>query len=671
MGASDNLLRNCIINSDWAGLSDVMKVRYAFESKRLLLIYDNRSHRFIPELPANLAPLKPVLANLSTQDAKTSAFQKAGDDTFKTIFSTPILEGNKRIATVYTLYDISKDQYFWDLTQNSRLTLNRILIKTDDQRLFNLKTGEEVRLSNNKKLELLSPDAGPVEKFFPDEVLLPISGFPGLYYAANTDNRDEQIRAVKIILLYLIVLILFITLCVAFFISKVVSRPLERMADEALQIAREPSNVTLNEENVEYLEFKKLAHAFNQVLLNLFAAQERLKTEAGEEKKRLEEELHRAMKMEAVGAMAGGVAHDLNNILSGLVSYPELLLMDLPEDSRLRNPILTIKKSGEKAAAIVQDMLTLARRNVNVTEVVNLNIILKEYLDSPEHRKIMSYNPMVKLDISLEPNLLNIAGSGVHLSKTLMNLISNAMEAMPAGGEVRITTRNQYVETPIAGYDTVNEGDYVVLRVSDNGVGIEPKDQKKIFEPFYTKKTMGRSGTGLGMAVVWGTVKDHKGYIDLQSELNVGTTLTLYFPVTRKELPEPDNDSAMDPYAGKGETVLVVDDLEEQRNIAAVMLSRIGYEVATAASGEEAVRYVKTNPVDILVLDMIMAPGIDGYETYRQILEFRPGQKAVVVSGFSETERAREMQKLGASAYVKKPFLLKHIGPAIRRALDA
>jgi CheY-like chemotaxis protein len=377
------------------------------------------------------------------------------------------------------------------------------------------------------------------------------------------------------------------------------------------------------------------------------------------------------MKMEAVGAMAGGVAHDLNNILSGLVSYPELLLMDLPEDSRLRNPILTIKKSGEKAAAIVQDMLTLARRNVNVTEVVNLNIILKEYLDSPEHRKIMSYNPMVKLDISLEPNLLNIAGSGVHLSKTLMNLISNAMEAMPAGGEVRITTRNQYVETPIAGYDTVNEGDYVVLRVSDNGVGIEPKDQKKIFEPFYTKKTMGRSGTGLGMAVVWGTVKDHKGYIDLQSELNVGTTLTLYFPVTRKELPEPDNDSAMDPYAGKGETVLVVDDLEEQRNIAAVMLSRIGYEVATAASGEEAVRYVKTNPVDILVLDMIMAPGIDGYETYRQILEFRPGQKAVVVSGFSETERAREMQKLGASAYVKKPFLLKHIGPAIRRALDA
>jgi CheY-like chemotaxis protein len=375
------------------------------------------------------------------------------------------------------------------------------------------------------------------------------------------------------------------------------------------------------------------------------------------------------MKMEAVGAMAGGVAHDLNNILSGLVSYPELLLMDLPEGSPLRNPIMTIQKSGEKAAAIVQDMLTLARRSVNVTEVVNLNNILKEYLNSPEHRKIMSYNPMVKLSVMLESNLLNIVGSDVHLSKTLMNLISNAMEAMPGGGEIQITTRNEYVDIPITGYDTVNEGDYVVLTVSDNGVGIEPKDQKKIFEPFYTKKTMGRSGTGLGMAVVWGTVKDHNGYIDLRSELNVGATLTLYFPVTRKELLEHDNDSAMDLYAGKGETVLVVDDMEEQREIAAVMLSRLGYAVATVPSGEKAVEYIKIHPVDIIVLDMIMAPGIDGFETYRQILEFRPDQKAVVVSGFSETQRAREMQKLGASAYVKKPFLLKNIGPALRRAL--
>jgi signal transduction histidine kinase len=667
--ATDPLIMDYIAHNNLFLLSDMITARYAFENKRRILIYVSDNHRFIPELPATLTPLIPVLEPLGTRDADMKIFQRTDDDTFMTIFSFPMLRGEARIATAYLLYDISEDDYFWDLVQKTRLTMSRILVKTGDQRLFDLRTGEEVMLEDRDKPLLLPADGAPVENLFPGETLLPISDFPGLYYAGNTKPMNEQIKAVKTILVYLCILILFITLCISFFISKVVSKPLERMAKEALRIAREPSNATLNEEKVEYHEFKQLAHAFNQVLLNLFAAQEKLKTEAGEEKKRLEAELHRAMKMEAVGAMAGGVAHDLNNILSGLVSYPELLLMDLPEDSPLTKPIMNIQKSGEKAAAIVQDMLTLARRNVNVTEVVNLNIILKEHLKSPEHQKILSYNPYAKLTTDLEPNLLNIVGSDVHLSKTLMNLISNAMEAMPDGGEVQITTRNEYVDIPITGYDTVNEGDYVVLTVSDNGVGIEPKDREKIFEPFYTKKTMGRSGTGLGMAVVWGTVKDHNGYIDLKSEINVGTTFTLYFPVTRKELLEHEVDSVMDQYAGKGETVLVVDDVEEQRDIAAGMLTRLGYQVTTVPSGEAAVAHIKTNPVDMLVLDMIMAPGIDGLETYRRILEIRPDQKAVVASGFSETERVREVQKLGAGAYVKKPYLLKNIGPALRRVL--
>jgi CheY-like chemotaxis protein len=377
------------------------------------------------------------------------------------------------------------------------------------------------------------------------------------------------------------------------------------------------------------------------------------------------------MKMEAVGAMAGGVAHDLNNILSGLVSYPELLLMDLPENSPLRKPILTIQSSGEKAAAIVQDMLTLARRSVNIAEVVNLNDILQEYLGSPEHIKIMSHYPHVRLATEKEPNLLNIVGSGVHLSKTLMNLVSNAFEAMPEGGDIFISTKNEYVDFPVTGYDTVNEGNYAVLTISDNGVGISPSDREKIFEPFYTKKKMGRSGTGLGMAVVWGTVKDHNGYIDLQSEPGAGTTFKLYFPVTQRELLEKDTDSLFDEYMGKGEAVLVVDDVRDQRVIAEEMLTRLGYRVSCVSSGEAAIEYLKTHSVDILVLDMIMTPGIDGLETYRRVLEICPDQKAVVASGFSETQRVREVQKLGAGAYVKKPYLLKNIGPAIRRALDA
>jgi len=302
---------------------------------------------------------------------------------------------------------------------------------------------------------------------------------------------------------------------------------------------------------------------------------------AEEEQKRLETQLQRAQKMEAIGTLAGGVAHDLNNILGGVINYPELLLMEMPEESPLRKPILTIQKSGEKAAAIVQDLLTLARRGVAVSEVVDLNHIVSEYLISLEYEKLKEFHPNVKLETDFKEDLSNILGSPVHLSTSIMNLVSNAAEAMPEGGKIFISTQNRYIDQPLRGYDDVTEGDYVTLTVSDTGAGISPEDIEKIFEPFYTKKKMGRSGTGLGMAVVWGTVKDHKGYIDVQSTegkarpprlsardlpaMRVrkarragggqGTTFTLYFPVTRKELTKDRSLVSIQDYMGKGESI--------------------------------------------------------------------------------------------------------------------
>jgi two-component system cell cycle sensor histidine kinase/response regulator CckA len=374
--------------------------------------------------------------------------------------------------------------------------------------------------------------------------------------------------------------------------------------------------------------------------------------------------------MEAIGTLAGGVAHDLNNILSGLVSYPELLLLEVPQDSRLRRPILTIQNSGEKAAAIVQDLLTLARRGVAATEVVNLNHVISNYLNSPEYEKLIQYHPKVRLKSSLEKNLLPVLGSPVHLSKTIMNLVSNAAEAMVDGGTIHISTENCYIDRPIKGYDHVEEGDYVTLAVSDDGVGIPQKDMEKIFEPFYTKKVMGRSGTGLGMAVVWGTVKDHKGYIDVQSSEGKGTTFTLFFPITRKKLDSDTSQLSIEEYRGNGESVLVVDDVEEQREIAYELLSKLGYLAKSVSSGKEAIEYMKSNSADLLVLDMIMDPGIDGLETYRRILKLRPHQKAVIVSGFSETKRVKDAQKLGAGAYVKKPYTLNKLGMAVKAELS-
>lgn len=388
------------------------------------------------------------------------------------------------------------------------------------------------------------------------------------------------------------------------------------------------------------------------------------------EKKSLEMRLRHAQKMEAIGTLAGGVAHDLNNILSGILSYPDLLLMDLPQDSPLRDPLLTIKKSGEKAATIVQDLLTLARRGVMAKEVTNFNEIISEYLKSPEHESLSQYHRNLRFLTRPDEHLLNILGSPVHLSKVIMNLVSNAAEAMAAGGEVLISTQNLYVDRIRTENDHLGEGEYVAVRVIDQGIGMTEKEVERIFEPFYTTKVMGRSGTGLGMSVVWGTVEDHNGFIDIKSEIGKGTTFTLYFPATRKDADGNTQPITAGLSAGRGEMVLVVDDVEDQRKIAEEMLRKIGYRTASVSNGKEAVEYVTGNPVDLLILDMIMEPNMDGLETYRRVIQMRPGQRAVITSGFSETDRVKEAQRLGAGRYLKKPYTLEAIAVAVREELD-
>ncbi len=387
------------------------------------------------------------------------------------------------------------------------------------------------------------------------------------------------------------------------------------------------------------------------------------------DKQLLEERLTRSQKMEALGLLAGGVAHDLNNVLSGMVSYPDLLLMDLPASDPMRRPIKTIRESGRKAAAIVQDLLTLARRGVVNTEILNLNEIIDEYLASPEYEKLQSYHSGVALNTNLDAVLMNIKGSSVHLRKTVMNLVSNAAEAQPGGGTIDIATCNRYVDRPIEGYDSVHEGDYVVLMVADRGTGIAAEDLKRIFEPFYTKKVMGRSGTGLGMALVWGTVQDHHGYINVTSTQGAGTRFELFFPASRDPLPGQPAQIPFDSFQGHGERLLVVDDVPEQREIAAQILRKLGYDVSVVASGEAALEFLRHQPVALIVLDMIMDPGMDGLDTYREILRIFPGQRAIIASGYAENERVKEAQRLGAGQYLRKPYTLERIGLAVRDEL--
>jgi PAS domain S-box-containing protein len=381
------------------------------------------------------------------------------------------------------------------------------------------------------------------------------------------------------------------------------------------------------------------------------------------------EKLARSKKMESLGLLAGGVAHDLNNVLSGIVSYPELLLLDLPDDSQFRKPIETIKESGDRAVAIVQDLLTVARGVATAKEPLNLNDLIGDYLYSPEFITLKQFHPTVTVNTSLDADLLNIGGSHVHIRKVIMNLVSNASEAIEGSGNVTLSTVNRYVDTPLRGYDDINAGEYAVLAVSDDGSGISTDDLERIFEPFYTKKVMGRSGTGLGLAVVWNVVQDHNGYIDVISNQN-GTTFELFFPITRAELSGTDLSIPFKDLKGDGEKILIIDDQESQRDISCKVLETFGYRTKAVSSGEKAIEFLKKNTVDLILLDMIMDPGINGRETYERIIKLHPNQKAIIVSGFAETDDVKETLKLGAGQFIKKPLTLKKIGLAVKEEME-
>ncbi len=390
------------------------------------------------------------------------------------------------------------------------------------------------------------------------------------------------------------------------------------------------------------------------------------------EKERLEKQLQQAQKLETIGKMAGGVAHDLNNILSGIINYPELLLLQLPPESPLRKPLGQIHDSGKRAAKVVADLLTIARGVAAVKENICLNTLIREYLTSPEHQKICSAFPHISCETKLETNLWTTACSTVHIQKCLMNLINNGAEAFQPGaaGTIMIASRNKELCQPLPGFSNITGGRYVVLTVADNGMGIGPIDVEHIFEPFYTRKTMGRSGTGLGLTVVWNTMQDHSGAVTVESSPGNGTIFSLYLPATEGDLTVPAATATLTLLHGQGQSILIVDDEPQQRDIAAQILKNLEYSAVTVASGEEAIEYLKNHTADLIILDMIMKPGLSGRQTYEKILITQPRQKAIIASGFADQEEVAKLQALGAGQYVKKPYSIEELGTAVKLALS-
>jgi signal transduction histidine kinase len=431
--------------------------------------------------------------------------------------------------------------------------------------------------------------------------------------------------------------------------------PLRALQSSLKHLIWQVSRVADGDLNQQVFFLGDFSDSFNRMIASL------------KEREALENKLQDARKLEALGLMAGGVAHDLNNILAGIVTYPELLLMNLPEDSDLREPIKVIQESGERAATVVADLLTIAQNAASIREQHDINVLIREYHSSPEGRKLAVQYPDITVEQQLTAEHAAILCSPVHVKRCLMNLVTNAAEAVENSGVVKVATCNKQIDESAARALKIRAGEYVVVSVRDSGSGIARQDLEHIFEPFYTKKVMGRSGTGLGLTIIWNTMESHGGRVLVESS-SAGTCFQLFFP-TCEQKEKAASQGTVERCAANREHVLIVDDDPQIRDIACQILQIFDYHVDSVCSGELALKFIKDNSVDLVILDMLMEPGMNGRQTYEKILEIRPDQKAIIASGFSDSDEVKAALQLGAAGFIKKPYSIDQLGRAVKNAL--
>lgn len=381
----------------------------------------------------------------------------------------------------------------------------------------------------------------------------------------------------------------------------------------------------------------------------------------------LQSRIERDERINSLGKLAGAVAHDLNNIIGPIYAYPDLILMDLPDDTPVKENLSAIKMAAERANDTISDLLALTRRTNYNFESIDLNELVKAYLVSPEFiSQTQKYSQVViRKKFHPEPILINASKS--HLHKVLMNLVNNAYESIERIGEIEISTSKKYIEKLKVDNEMILAGEYILFVIRDNGRGIDKSIIDKVFDPFFTKKEKSqKSGSGLGLSIVQNILKDHAAYISVNSTLHEGSAFTIYFPSKEVEIVSEKREKKQLRGSGK---ILVVDDLTEQREMAEKLLSALGYDVETVAGAREAVEVIKTKNIDLVMLDMILESELDGLDIYKEIIKIKPSQKVIIVTGYSETDRVKEAIRLGANGYVKKPYSLDSIGKIIFETL--
>ena len=381
------------------------------------------------------------------------------------------------------------------------------------------------------------------------------------------------------------------------------------------------------------------------------------------EVKKLERQLQQAQKMEAIGTLAGGIAHDFNNLLMGILGNTSLMLLDMDENHPQYERLKVIERHVRLGADLTKQLLGFARGGKYEAKPTDLNELVKKSVGMFGRTK-----KEITIHTKFVENVWTVELDRGQIEHVLLNLYVNAWQAMPGPGQLYIETENIVLDEHYVKPYEVTPGRYVRLSITDTGVGMDKPTQRRIFEPFFTTKEMGR-GTGLGLASVYGIIKNHGGYINVYSEKNEGTIFRIYLPASDKDVPE--STSFPEALLKGTETLLLVDDEDIIIEVGKQMLESLGYEVLLAKSGGEAIDLYTKNrdKVDMVILDMIM-PEMGGGETYDRLKAINPTIKVLLSSGYSINEKADAILKQGCNGFIQKPFDLRKLSRKIRSVLN-
>jgi two-component system cell cycle sensor histidine kinase/response regulator CckA len=384
------------------------------------------------------------------------------------------------------------------------------------------------------------------------------------------------------------------------------------------------------------------------------------------DQKRMEARLLQSGKMETAGTLAAGIAHDFNNLLMAIQGNVSLTLFGMNPSHPNYERLKSIEKRVQSGARLTAQLLGYARKGRYEVKPVDLNRLVKEiaYTFGRARKEITIHQ-------GLAGDLFPIEADQGQMEQALLNLFVNAADAMPSGGSLFLKTGNTTLEKMKGKLYAPKPGNYVLLTVRDTGTGMDNETKERIFEPFFTTKEMGR-GTGLGLASVYGIIKGHGGYVDVESEKGVGTTFSIYLPATKAEVSAytEEKEERVD-ISRRSETILLVDDEHMVLEVAKQMIEVFGYEVLTAKDGKGAIEVYKANRdrIDMVILDMIM-PEMGGGETYDRLKEINPDIKVLLSSGYSIDGQAKEILERGCDGFIQKPFTMNQLSRKIREILD-